>query len=210
MMTMLKMVGQQLRTLRLGWLAVIMLIALTVRTFMSSGSVMLSGLCVAFLPFFTQIKSNVCFAQEVPEEKALLSRYLMYMVLITAGMLYLKGVTYLGSVWYPAYTASPLIHELFLLTFVCDVAFISILVPLTFALKSQQQLMTAAILANIEIGFMCFASKMLALLGSSFVLADQWGLYALAVMLPMLSLGAVMLGGRQTKKTQLSPKKAGH
>ena len=202
---MIKMVGQQLRTLHFGLLPCVMLVGLTVRTFMSSGSIMLSGLCVAFLPFFAQVKRTVCFAEDVAEEKALLSRYLMYMVLITVGMLYLKGVTYLGSLWYPAYTASPLIHELFLLTYVCDLAFISILVPLSASLQSRQQLMTAAVLANIEIGFMCFASKVLILLGSSFVLADQWGLYVLAIMLPMLSLGAVLFGGRQAKKEKLAP-----
>ena len=201
-MTIIKMVGQQLRTLHFGLLPCVMLVGLTVRTFMSSGSIMLSGLCVAFLPFFAQIKRTVCFAEDVTEEKALLSRYLMYMVLITAGMLYLKGVTYLGSLWYPAYTASPLTHELFLLTYVCDLAFISILVPLTISLQSRQQLMTAAVLANIEIGFMCFASKVLTLLGTNFVLSDQWGLYVLAVMLPLLALGAVMFGSRQTKKEQ--------
>ncbi len=202
---MIKMVGQQLRTLRFGLLPCVMLVGLTVRTFMSSGAIMLSGLCVAFLPFFAQIKKTVCFAEDVAEEKALVSRYLMYMVLITVGMLYLKGVTYLGSLWYPVYTASPITHELFLLTYVCDLAFISILVPLTSSLQSRQQLMTAAVLANIEIGFMCFASKVLTLLGSSFVLSDQWGLYVLAIMLPLLSLGAVMVGGRQAKKEKLTP-----
>ena len=194
-MTMVKCVVKQLSSLRFGILPLVMLVALTVRTFMSSGAVMLSGLCMAFLPFFTQIKTATCLEEDVTEEKYLISRYVMFLLVMSVGMVYLKGVTFLGSMVYAGYTASPIAHELFLLTYVCNLAFISIMVPLTFALNRRQNLMSAAVLANVEIGFMVFAAKVLPLLGSDFVLSDQWGVYLLAVMLPLLSLGAVAAGG---------------
>lgn len=203
MMTMIKLVGKQFRSLHFGILPLVMLTALTVRTFMSSGAVMLSGLCVVFLPYFTQIRKTTALDDTISEEKYIFSRYLMYLLLITAGMLYLKGVTYLGSALYAGYTASPIAHDLFLLTYLCDLAFISVLLPLTFALGSQQKLMTAAVLSNIAIGFMVLAAKLLTLAGPDFILRDQWGLYVLAVMLPLLSLGAVAAGGVREKKQAL-------
>lgn len=200
-MTMIKLVFKQLHSLHFGVLPLVMLSALSVRTFMSSRGVMLSGLCVAFLPYFTQIRHAAERIEGVSEEKYIFSRYLMYLLLITVGMFYLKGLTYLGSVLYPGYAASPITHELFLLTYVCDLAFISILMPLTFVLEGRQNLMTAAVLCNIEIGFMAFAAKALLLLGPAFVLGEQWGLYVLAVMLPLLSMGAVAAGGREKRQT---------
>lgn len=195
-MSMMKLVGKQIKSLRFGLLPCVMLIVLTTKTFMSSGAVMLSGLCMAFLPYLSQVKAITCFEEEVADEKYLFSRYIMYLFFMIGGMFYLKGVTYLGSIFYPGYVESALADEFFLLTCLCNLVFISILVPLTYALNSRQNMLTAIILANVEIGFMFFAQKVLVILGDGFVLADQWGIYLLAVMLPFFAMAAILMGSQ--------------
>lgn len=201
-MSMVKLVGRQIKSLRFRLFPCVMVALLTVRTFLSSEAVMVSGLCMAFLPYLSQITSVTCFEDDIKEEKYLFSRYIMHLLLMMGGMVYLKGVTYLGSVFYAGYVESPLADDFFLLTFLCNLVFISVLVPLLYTLNSKQSMLTAVILANVEIGFMFFAGKVLRLLGEGFVLTDQWGIYVLAVMLPFFALTSILISSRGKVKAQ--------
>lgn len=200
-MELLTRTAKKFRSLRFGPLPCVMFLFMTVRTFLSGNAIMLSGLCVACLPFFAQLRNTSCKEPDVSEHKEIFSLYLFNLLLLTIGMLYLRGLTFFGSLFYTGYEASPILHELFLLTFLCDLAFISIITPLTYTLPQQQRTILAILLINLEIGFMVFANKMLLLSPSSFVLEQQWGLYLLAVILPVLSLGSVCMSKKRKQRT---------
>ena len=51
----LKLTGKKIKGLRFGLLPIVMLLLMTFRTLTDGNAVMLTGLCVAFLPFFAQI-----------------------------------------------------------------------------------------------------------------------------------------------------------
>lgn len=123
----------------------------------------------------------------------------MNLIFIAVGMLYLRGITWLGSIFYAGYTASPVLRELFLLTYLCDIAFISITVPLTFALQQNQRTVLAVSLANLEIAFMIFANKALLLLGNTFMLEQSWLLYGLTILLPVMSLSSFLVKEKAAK-----------
>lgn len=189
-MELLKLTGKKLRGIRLGVVPCVMLLLMTVRTLLAGDAIAVSGLCAAFLPFFAQLRTTTCAEDEVSEEQEIFSIYLLNLSLMTAGMIYLRGLTFLGSTFYAGYQASPILEELFLLTYVCDLAFISI-TTLTYALPQSQRTILAVLLANVEIGFMLLANKLLLLADGSFVLSQQWGLYLLIALLPTMSLGFV-------------------
>lgn len=198
-MELLKMTGKKISNLRFGLVPCIMFILMTLRTFISGNGVMISGLCVAFLPFFAQLRSTVCTEECGRKENELLSIFLMNLIFIAVGMLYLRGITWLGSIFYAGYTASPVLRELFLLTYLCDIAFISITVPLTFALQQSQRTVLAVSLANLEIAFMLFANKALLLLGNIFMLEQSWLLYGLTILLPVISLSSFLVKEKAAK-----------
>ena len=90
-MNMFQLVLGQFLNLRLNPMVCIMMVLITIRTFLSGNAIMLTGLCMAFLPFFSQTKNLTCFAVEVSEERELFSRYLMSYLLMILGLLYLKA-----------------------------------------------------------------------------------------------------------------------
>lgn len=196
-MELLTQTAKKFRSLRFGPLPCVMLLLITVRTLLSGSSILLSGLCAAILPFFVQISNTPPREPNVSEWKEILSIYLLNLLLLIIGMLYLRGLTFLGSTFLVNYEPSPILNELFLLTFLCDLAFISIVVPLTYALPQQQRMILAILLINLEIGFMVFANKMLILSQDSFVLTQQWGLYLLAIILPVISLGPLCIKNKK-------------
>jgi hypothetical protein len=204
-MKLLKLTGKKICSLRPGLLPSIMFIFLTIRTVLSGNAVMFSGLCIAFLPFFMQLRNHTQPEAGISNMQDIISSYLMNFFLLILGMSYLKVLTWLGSTFYVGYTSSPILHELFLLTFLCDVVFISIVTPLTCTSPKSQSMMIAILLANVEIGFMLFANKLLRLAGASFTLDQQWGYFLLAVLLPVMSLSCTIMSNR--KKT-FSTKKA--
>ena len=199
-MNMFQLVLGQFLNLRLNPMVCIMMVLITIRTFVSGNAIMLTGLCMAFLPFFSQTKNLTCFAVEVSEERELFSRYLMSYLLMILGLLYLKAVTTLGAAFYPGYVENPLLRETFLLAMLCNLVFISVIVPLTYALNLVQRFMVASILCVAEIGFMVFAKQMLTLLQGSYALTGQWGLYLLMIMIPFNALLFVKLNGRLQKQ----------
>lgn len=204
-MELLKLTGKKITNLRFGLIPCIMFILITLRTFISGSSIMLSGLCVAFLPFFVQLRSTVCDEETIRVETELLSIFLMNLIFVVVGMLYLRGITWLGSIFYTGYTASPILRQLFLLTYVCDIAFISITVPLTFALQQNQRTVLALSLINLELAFMIFANKALLLPGNPFISEQPWLLYGLTILLPVLSLGGFLLNRNTAKNLQSEP-----
>lgn len=198
MMELLTLTGKKLRSMRLGVVPCVMLVLMTARTLLAGDAMAVSGLCAAFLPFFAQLRSTTCAEDEVTEEQEIFSTYLLNLFLVTVGMVYLRGLTFLGSTFYAGYEASPILEELCLLTYVCDLAFISITTPLTYALPQGQRTILAVLLANVEIGFMLLANKLLLLADGSFVLSQQWGLYVLIAILPTISLGFVHMQSKRT------------
>lgn len=194
-MKMVHLVLGQFMNLRLNPMVSIMLVVITVRTALSGNAIALTGLCAAFLPFFSQTKNVTCFAVEVSEEKEIISRYLMSYLLMIIGLVYLKAVTTLGSLYVPGYVENPLLRETFALTLVCNLVFISVLVPLTYALNVIQRFMIGSILALAELAFMLFAKYALTVMGSQFVLLEQWGLYALIILIPVTALQFIKING---------------
>ncbi len=190
-METLKLAGRKIKAIRFGIVPIIMFLLMTVRTLTVGNAVMITGLCVAFLPFFAQARTAICVDEQYTETQEIFSNYLVYLFFVTVGMLYLKGLTLLAVEYVPGYVLSPIHRELFLLTYICDVSFVSVLVPFTCALSTTQRLTLGVLLCNLEIGFMVFAEKVLRLLGNSFVLHDQWGVYFIAVAIVMVSLGVV-------------------
>ena len=199
-MRMFHLLIGQFMSLRMNLMAGIMLVLVTVRTFMSGDAIALTGLCMAFLPFFSQTKHVTCFAADVTEERELFSRYIMSYLLMIVGLFYLKGITTLGACWFPGYVENPLLRETFALVIVCNLCFISILVPLTYSLNLMQRFLTGGMLALIEIAFMSFAKYALTVMDGSFSLLGHWGLYALIVMIPMTELLSVKLNGLLQKR----------
>lgn len=201
-MKMVHLVIGQFLNLRLNPMVCIMASLITIRTFLSGNAVMLTGLCMAFLPFFSQTKNVTCFAADVSEEQELFSRYIMSYILMILGLFYLKAITTLGSICYEGYVGNAFLRETFLLVFLCNLVFISILVPLTYALNLTQRFMIGSILSITEIGFMFFAKKALTVMGSSFVLTEQWGFYLLLIMVPFTALMFVKMNGTVQKQLE--------
>ena len=81
-MELLKMTGKKISNLRFGLVPCIMFILMTLRTFISGNGVMISGLCVAFLPFFAQLRSTVCTEECGRKENELFSIFLMNLIFI--------------------------------------------------------------------------------------------------------------------------------
>lgn len=190
-MTTLKLAGRKIKAIRFGLIPIIMFLAMTARTLTAGNGVMLAGLCVAFLPFFAQARTVTCADESYTETQEIFSNYLVYLFFVTVGMLYLKALTLIAAAYVPGYVASPIMRELFLLTYVCDISFVSIMVPFTCTLGTTQRLTLGTLLANLEIGFMVFANKVLLLLGNNFVLHDQWGVYFIGVAIVLVSFGVV-------------------
>ena len=195
-MPTLKLTWKKLKAVRFGLIPIIMFIVMTARTLTAGDGVMLTGLCVALLPFFATARSASCLDETNTEVQDIFSNYLLYLIFVTVGMLYLKGLTIVAAEYMPGYVPSPIQREHFLLTYVCDISFISVLVPFAHTLGSTQKLTLGTLLANLEIGFMVFANKVLLLLGNSFVLHGMWGIYFIGVAIVIVSFGVVFVNRR--------------
>ena len=182
--------------LRFGIFPCAMIIFATVRTLMSGNAVMLTGLCMAFLPFFSQQSNTTCFAIDVSEEKEMLSTYLMDYILMFAGM----GYLYILTLIVPGYVYNDMLTETFLLVLLCNLVFINILVPLTYALDSLQRLTVAILLCLVEIAFMQFAMFALHMMQDTFVLTAQPWLYILMVLIPMTTVEFIFFRWWQNRK----------
>lgn len=201
-METLRLTGKKIKALRPGPLPIVMFILMTLRTITNGNAVMLSGLCVALIPFFVQVRSTTC-SESYTEKQEIFSNYLLYLFFVTVGMLYLKGLTLLGAAYVPGYVPSPVMRELFLLTYICDVSFVSVLVPFTCALSSVQRMTLGVLLCNLEIGFMVFANQVLTMLSDRFVLHDQMGIYFITVTILLVSFA---VAGMNIKEVSFSKK----
>lgn len=188
--------------LRFGIFPCAMIIFATVRTLMSGNAVLLTGLCMAFLPFFSQQSNTTCFAIDVSEEKEMLSTYLMDYILMLAGMGYLYILTLIGQAYVPGYVYNDMLTETFLLVLLCNLVFINILVPLTYVLDSLQRLTVAILLCIVEMAFMNFAIFALRTMGNAFVLTEQVWLYVLMVIIPLTTVEFTLLRWWQRRKLQ--------
>ena len=197
-------------SLRFGLFPCLMLLFATVRTLMSGEAIMLTGLCMAFLPFFSQQQSTTCFAIDVSEEKEMLSTYLMDYILMFVGLGYLYVLTLIGERFVPGYIVNDMLVETYLLVLLCNLVFINILVPLTYALDSLQRLLVGGLLAIVELAFMNFAMFALDMMGDAFVLTEQVWLYALMVAIPMTTVELTFLRWWQRRKLQTNTHTQNH
>ncbi len=202
---MINLMIKQMKSMRFNWLPCVMLVLLTIRTFISGNSILLAGLCIVYLPYFTQIKALQHLDENIAKEKTIFSWYILYLLIIALGFLYIKGISYLGWRFYDGYVVNPLAHEMFLLAYLCDLAFISILLPLIHELSRIQLMVTGAVLANIAIAVMSLSHQLL-LLSNGFVLHDQWGLYFLGAIMPIFSLGMVLVSAKKEKQAMNNAK----
>ena len=186
--------------LKFGIFPCVMLLFATVRTLFSGEAIMLTGLCMAFLPFFSQQKNTTCFAIDVSEEKEMLSTYLMDYILMFVGLGYLYLLTIIGQNYIPGYVVNDMLSETFLLVLLCNLVFINILVPLTYALDSLQRLTVGALLCIVEMAFMHFAMFALHTMGDAFVLTEQVWLYVLMLIIPMTTVEFTFLRWWQKRK----------
>ena len=186
--------------LKFGIFPCVMLLFATVRTLFSGEAIMLTGLCMAFLPFFSQQKNTTCFAIDVSEEKEMLSTYLMDYILMFVGLGYLYVLTIIGQNHIPGYVVNDMLVETFLLVLLCNLVFINILVPLTYALDSLQRLTVGALLCIVEMAFMHFAMFALHTMGDTFVLTEQVWLYVLMIIIPMTTVEFTFLRWWQKRK----------
>ncbi len=186
--------------LKFGIFPCIMLLFATIRTLFSGEAIMLTGLCMAFLPFFSQQSNTTCFAIDVSEEKEMLSTYLMDYILMFCGLGYLYLLTLIGERFIPGYVVNDLLTETFLLVLLCNLVFINILVPLTYALDSLQRLTVGILLCIVEMAFINFAMFALHMMGDAFVLTEQVWLYVLMLIIPMTTVEFTFLRWWQKRK----------
>ena len=177
-----KIFFEKLFSMRAGLIPVIMFCIMTYRTFTSGYGVIITGLCAAFLPFFIKIKDT---REYEGASKAMLTcvDYSIYLMLFLIGFLYLKCLSIAGELYYPAYVVNPYIKEAFRLTYLCDIIFVSLIVPLGGSLPKNERMLMGIMLANIEIVFMFFANHMLVLAGDRFNLFSTPLYYALPAMM---------------------------
>ena len=199
-MTIIKLAFRKLTSIRLGILPLIMLAFMTVRTVMGGDSLMLSGLCVAFIPYFARVKSATCADGQYSEKEEVFSDYLMHVLAVTIGMLYLKALSVLATAYNPYYVPSDLMREMFWLTWICNLAFISITAPVVCALNQSQRMTMAILLANMEIAAMVLIHNLIIMSKGTFVLENQWGIALLAVVLPAMSLMTLGMKDRKEKR----------
>ena len=109
----LKLTGKKIKGLRFGLLPIVMFLLMTFRTLTDGNAVMLTGLCVAFLPFFAQVRSDAVVGETYTKKQDIFSSYFLFMLFITVGMLYLKGLTLLGEAYVPGFEPSPVIRSMY-------------------------------------------------------------------------------------------------
>ena len=67
----LKLTFQKLSSIRLGVMPSIMLLFMTIRTLLGGDAIMLSGLCVSFIPFFATVKVTGQQTEGITEREAI-------------------------------------------------------------------------------------------------------------------------------------------
>ena len=199
MLEILQLLKYKLKSFRLTPFPIIMLTLITIRTFASGNSVLLTGLCVGFLPFFSQFQTTTCLAEDVSEEKDMLICYLLHYLIVIIGLAYLYFLTYLGSHFYPNYVINPLLKETFWLAATCNMVFVNLVVPLTFSSNQLQRLMVAITSVLAEIGFMYLMTMLLKAAGSNFILPLP-GIIIFIVILSITTLEFICLQVYSKKK----------
>ena len=117
-MPTLKLTWRKLKAVRFGLIPIIMFVLMTARTLTAGDGVMITGLCAALMPFFATARSATCNDGTFNEVQDIFSNYLLYLIFVTIGMLYLKGLTLIAAEYVPGYIPSPIQREHFLLTYV--------------------------------------------------------------------------------------------
>ncbi|MBQ2776163.1 MAG: hypothetical protein IJF50_01590, partial [Peptococcaceae bacterium] len=105
-MPTIKLTWKKLKAIHFGLIPIIMFIVMTARTLTAGDGVMLTGLCVALLPFFATARSASCVDETNTEVQDIFSNYLLYLIFVTVGMLYLKGLTLVAAEYVPGYVPS--------------------------------------------------------------------------------------------------------
>lgn len=187
-MNVFRLTLQQFKNFRPNVMVYIMVPLIILRSFISGNELFFTGLCMAWLPFFSQTKNLTCSEEDISEHKDMLSRYLMSYIIMSFGLLVLKGITTLGHMFCPIYTVNPYEHECFMMLFLCNLFFISIVVPTTFSLSTIQRFMLGLMVVLAEFGFMFMLRYILLTMGTSFSPSGNFLYWMLVVDFPLLSL----------------------
>lgn len=157
-MNMAQLVRRQFQIFKPNTFMFIMVPLIILRTFLSGNAIYMTGICAAFLPFFSQARRVTCVEDaDISEEREVISKYIFSLLLVFIGLFSLYGITLLGSRFYPGYVENPYLQDTFLLVTLVDVVFVSIVLPTTYVMRFLQKLMVAGGLFLAAAGVMLSA-----------------------------------------------------
>lgn len=155
-----KLMLAQLKSFCFKPLPCVMLCVMSVMTFLNGQTIYFSGVCIVFMLCFSQIGPQTCPAEPYEERDYVLSRYVLYLLLVHGALLWLMVLIYLGSwvsPWQPGLTAETLL--VLAAAYMADIIFISFAIPLSLSTdRGMSRLVTLMLLIII-------CSLMLALKG---------------------------------------------
>ena len=127
-----KLMLAQLRSFYFKPMPLVMLCLMSVMTFINSQTIYFSGVCIIFMLCFSQLGPQTCPADPYDERQYVLSRYLLYLLLVHGALLWLMAMIGLGSLVSP-YQAGFTPETWMVLTtaYMFDIVFISFAVPLS-------------------------------------------------------------------------------
>lgn len=150
----------QLKSFCFKPLPCVMLCLMSVLTFMKGQTIYFSGVCIIFMLCFSQLGPQTCPAEPYEERDYVLSRYVLYLLLVHGALLWLMAMIWLGSLvspWQPGFTTETLL--VLGAAYMADIIFISFAVPLSLSTdRGMSRLVTLMLLVVI-------CSLMLALKG---------------------------------------------
>lgn len=128
-----------------------MLCFMSVMTFFNSQTIYFSGVCIIFMLCFSQLGPQTCPEVPYEEQQYVLSRYLLYLLLVHGALLWLSALIWLGSMvspWQLGFTTETLM--VLTTAYMFDIVFISFAVPLSLSTdRGISRLMTMMLLVII-------------------------------------------------------------
>ena len=139
---------------------VLMLCLMSVMTFFNSQTIYFSSVCIIFMLCFSQLGPQTCPEDPYEERQYVMSRYLLYFLLVHGALLWLVVMISAGSMispWQQGLTAET--WRVLMPAYMFDIVFISFAVPLSLSTdRGMSRLMTMMLL-------IIFCSLMLTLRG---------------------------------------------
>lgn len=155
---MLLMVIEKLKNFRFTVPSLVLLVLASYRTFTSGDSIQLVGVCAAVVPFICQFK-NFPTNKDVPVIKAVISSYILNLILMVLYLGWVLLLTWAGQTFNPNYISNPHFTEMLFIAIAADVVFISAVIPVCRELKPMQRMIPGLVLTNALLFFMMMASS---------------------------------------------------